>query len=129
MKVKIAELQGSALDWAVAKCEFGDLISNHSDPKAWMDARRYSTDGARGSLIIEREGISTQRTTMTGGHAWEAEFEPREGERFGHYGPTHLIAAMRCYVASENPGLDEIDIPDELCEQSQADAAAPAPGM
>lgn len=36
---------------------------------------------------------------------------------------------MRCYVASENPGLDEIDIPDELCEQSQADAAAPAPGM
>lgn len=34
------------------------------------------------------------------------------GEGGGYYGPTPLIAAMRCYVASKLG--DEVEIPDEL---------------
>jgi len=36
------------------------------------------------------------------------------GECAGMYGPTPLIAAMRCYVASKLG--DELDVPAELCE-------------
>ena len=54
--------------------------------------------------IIEREGLGI----LTAGTAY---FE-RDGGTFYFYGPTPLIAAMRCYVASKLG--DEIEIPEEL---------------
>jgi len=95
MKVKTSDLQGAALDWAVAKCEGKEV-------KAWAVHRRlgrcdYSTNWAQGGPIIEREGIAL----IPG---WTAE---RPG--FSADGPTPLIAAMRCYVASKLG--DEIEIP------------------
>ena len=131
MKIKTSELTGPALDWAVAKCE-GEVTEFGSDgitfgfklngelkvfAKGWAASMCWSpsTDWSQGGPIIEREKlcIGARHTndvihwdddvlywarTTTGGHL--------------KYGPTHLIAAMRCYVASKLG--DEVDVPDEL---------------
>jgi hypothetical protein len=75
-------------------------------------ATLYSTNWEQGGPIIEREGI----TITHYGNDWEDAWSARKGD--GHwkgketYGPTPLIAAMRCYVASKLG--DEIDVPEEL---------------
>lgn len=96
--MKTSELTGHALRWAVAKCE-GCI--------GWNEAEHgpYSphTDWAQAGPIIEREGITL--TACNG--AWEATYRGYFG-----YGPTPLIAAMRCYCASKLG--DEVEIPSEL---------------
>ena len=67
----------------------------------------YSTSWAQGGPIIEREGIRLHRS-HTG--AWWA--GPESDPHRPVSGPTPLIAAMRCYVASKMG--DTIDIPEEL---------------
>jgi hypothetical protein len=110
---KTSELQGPALDWAVAKCEkVDDYILYESFMTRWTDDEgdtcRYSTDWAQGGPIVEREKISV----WARGNEWAAEtFTPNhQGDE--QEGPTILIAAMRCYVASKLG--DEIEVPDEL---------------
>jgi hypothetical protein len=102
-KVKTAELQGAALDWAVAKCEVGEDISEIDDPHF------YSTDWAQGGPIIEHEMIATSRGGSYEEHFWMASLGFSE-KRI--YGPTPLIAAMRCYVASKLG--DFIAIPEDF---------------
>jgi hypothetical protein len=63
-----------------------------------------STDWSQGGPIIERERISI--THQVG--RWAAQ---TDDDLFA-YGPTPLIAAMRCYVASKLG--DEVEIPEEL---------------
>ena len=104
--MKTSELQGAALDWAVAKCEGfckGDF--------AWYYDRRdifkYSTDWAQGGPIIEREIIGLDYDAADG---WQTrDFDTQE---ITATGPTPLIAAMRCYVASKLG--EEVDVPKEL---------------
>ena len=98
MIIKTIDLTGPALDWAVAKCEG----SAYHGP-AWT---KYSTDWSQGGPIIEREGIELLCESL--GFRWVA--SPQKGPEWR--GPTPLIAAMRCYVASKLG--DEIDVPDEL---------------
>jgi len=100
--MKTSELQGAALDWAVAKCEVGEDISEIDDPHF------YSTDWAIGGPIIEREGICL----WSEGYDWEAKIQIGSGEWLTEWAETPLIAAMRCYVASKLG--DTIDIPKEL---------------
>ena len=118
MKVKTSELIGPALDWAVAKCVGVETTiwfrgsDDPSGPAGWFyDYDRTipytpSTDWAQGGPIIEREEIAV-------GKGWEqwAAFKDADTED-GVLGPTPLIAAMRCYVASKMG--DTIDVPDEL---------------
>jgi hypothetical protein len=108
MKIKTSDLTLLALDWAAAKCEVGEDISEIDDPHF------YSTDWAIGGPIIEREEISISREFAASKVEWAA-WTPApirdDAEAFG-YGPTPLIAAMRCYVASVLGG--EVDIPEEL---------------
>lgn len=62
-----------------------------------------STDWSQGGPIIEREGISSTKLTEQG--TWYT--ETRDKAHFGH-GPTLLIAAMRCFVASKfGPEVDD----------------------
>ncbi len=110
--MKTSNLTGAALDWMVAKCEsrigvhtkylggavFDDLCEE------WL---RYSTDWAQGGPIIERERISVVDSRAEPGE-WAATVPTYSLE----YGPTPLIAAMRCYVASKLGGM--VEIPDEL---------------
>jgi hypothetical protein len=131
-KVKTSELVQPALDWAVAKAlgEFdaevkvGKKVSkavvlDGSHGVVWMrtgDYFRPSGVWAQGGPIIEREEICLE--IHEGGHTRAAFYRVRsnfdgKAKGYGHaFGPTPLIAAMRCYVAWKLG--DEIDIPEEL---------------
>ncbi|MEY3768543.1 MAG: hypothetical protein RLZZ11_1613 [Cyanobacteriota bacterium] len=103
--MKTADLIGPALDWAVDKAEGhirpdgGYYCGQHGV------SRRYSTDWAQGGPIIERERITVQF-----GPLWTAVHSKRLGRP--SYGPTPLVAAMRCFVASRLG--DKVDVPDDL---------------
>ena len=108
--VKVSELTGAALDWAVAECEGHDFPA----ADAFCGIFNPSTNWAQGGPIIEREIISVSHDTTCTTVEWAA-WTPApirdEAEAFG-YGPTPLIAAMRCYVASKMG--DNVEIPEEL---------------
>lgn len=119
MKIKTAELIGTALDWAVAKCEGPNSVAacyydDDGLPIYLEEADRHvwepSTDWAIGGPIIEREKIALD---------WEYNetictakvHTPPQGMCFQE-GPTPLIAAMRCFVASKLG--DTVEVPEEL---------------
>ena len=107
--MKTAELTGAALDWAVCKAKGQYQCPVDEYTKVWMASRRYSTDWAQGGPIIEREEMSVEHcNTDTSDSPWSA---CSAGGKY-HFGPTPLIAAMRCYVASVLG--DTVDIPEEL---------------
>lgn len=150
MKIKTQDLTGTALDWAVAKCEgmperlvFGrgavsdagycverpngtlrfyvlrsvwDKWFEKCETHPWgagVSVYSPSTDWSQGGPIIEREGISSIPFDNTRWEARCAVAVQRTPARFvERRGPTPLIAAMRCYVASHLG--DEVDIPEEL---------------
>jgi hypothetical protein len=99
MKIKTSELTGAALDWAVAVCE-----KNWTFEPDGCDS--YSTDWAQGGPLIERNLITIFRHD----EEWFAHSQLSMPEDFP--GDTPLIAAMRCYVASQLG--DEVEIPEEL---------------
>jgi hypothetical protein len=120
--MKTNELTEAALDWAVTQAQ--GLDYEIVDGTVVTGAKRYeansandyygcefdevfapSTDWAQGGPILERENIELGRTHTD----WRAQ---RVDFPCGAYGPTPLIAAMRCYVASKL-GAD-IDVPEEL---------------
>jgi len=109
MKMKVSELQGPALDWAVAKCE-GTLYANGG---MW-DLFCPSTDWEFAGPIIEREKINLENNPSR--CHWIAS-TPAPEHRNGAVetvGLTPLIAAMRCYVASKLG--DIIEIPEAINE-------------
>lgn len=109
MKVKVSELEGAALDWAVAKCEGMDpeIFEYGGVPCLRFEFHLYSpsSDWFQAGLIIEQEKISIDFD----GSMWCASDNEKPVACFAE---TPLIAAMRCYVASELG--DEVDVPDEL---------------
>lgn len=116
--MKPSELTGPALDWAVAKCE-GEPEET-LDPLTWectaypSGCYNYSTDWSQGGPIIEREGVKVE---PFGASQWQAEIihawvTGYERFQWSAQGPTPLVAAMRCYVASKLG--DDIDVPGEL---------------
>jgi hypothetical protein len=129
--IKTADLIGPALDWAVAiasgwrvyptdSIEQGGVF--HCDTKrapfgSVIPVKDYhpSTNWSQGGPIIERCEIGVRRylPAFKGG-GWEAtpSISAKGAGGRSQDGPTPLIAAMRCYVAS-NLG-EEVDIPEEL---------------
>lgn len=111
--MRTSDLTGAALDWAVAKCVDDGLADFTA--AGW---RFYpSTNWAQGGPIIERERIDlfTEKGTPESWVASVARYQNGAklvGWRRHQYGPTPLIAAMRCYVASKLG--DEVEIPEEL---------------
>ena len=107
MKIKVSEATGAALNWLVAQC-LGDCR------EATFTTWTPSDNWAQGGPIIDTARISIEEASTHGG--WIA----RTG--VGIYalptrisysdGPTALIAAMRCYVASKLG--DYADVPEEL---------------
>jgi hypothetical protein len=128
--MKTNELTGAALDWAVARCEGGTGTQINSPTwvsitmpaedssgtyEAHLHELAYSTDWAQGGPIIEREQLEVMPTTECGNggeEQWEVRKFLSECELFAQYGPTPLIAAMRCYVASKLG--DTVEVPTEL---------------
>jgi len=110
MKTKVSEATELQIDWLVAKCEQNPLFrawSFHEYEREFNP--NYSTNWAIAGPIIEREKITPQ--FMDRGY-WRAWVEVGEKAHKVSYGPTPLIAAMRCYVASKLG--DEVEIPEEL---------------
>jgi hypothetical protein len=122
MKIRTDSITDAALDWAVLEAlkptlkdpsqayigTFGPLFGKGYRYPAWK-SRKYSpsTDWAQGGPIIEREKM---QLTYSDGADWGAYIWT--GQNFAGWGPTPLVAAMRCYVASQLG--DEVDIPEEL---------------
>ena len=107
--MKTSELTGAALDWAVAKAKgvgvwYDDLPQVLRKTQGDEGEYAPSDDWSQGGPIIERERFEFRQAktgmlaSYQGGQTW--------------FGPTPLIAAMRCYVASKLG--DNIDIPKEL---------------
>lgn len=128
MKVKTSEAKDQVLDYLVAVCAgFSEYLENDL-PLSYADADgksvswNPSTNWAQGGPIIEREKL---------GVWWATHYVDGDGVEYGNHwycetgctddnydsqhlaeGPTPLIAAMRCYVASKLG--DEVEIPEEL---------------
>jgi hypothetical protein len=121
MKIKTSDLQGAALDWAVASiCGYTNLRFHREPPldggwimtpprKAWgpvlLAEFSPSTDWAAGGPIIERERIRLDPRGL-----WCAAHDSHEFT--WESGTTPLIAAMRCYVASKMGS--EVEVPDGI---------------
>jgi len=103
MKIETSELQGAALDWAVNQIE-----ECCDDPYTPL----FSTNWAQGGPIIEREEIALEPMTHDEhGDGWLA--TRVEGPAVCmEFGPTMLIAAMRCFVVSHLG--EEVEVPEEL---------------
>lgn len=121
----MSEATGPALDWLVAKCLNDDeVIFLGLQPFVWCDPT-YSDDmhrelfqpahrWAQGGPIIEREGIELREGNPL--------YFPQGNEKGDYHeplwisgkmrGPTPLIAAMRCFVASKLG--DTVGVPEEL---------------
>ena len=138
--MKVSELTGHALNWAVAMAE-GDKVYRPrlGRPSDW-DKEAYLADGSddrwvvrvenarvahfvdwtynpsgdwmQGGPIIERERINLWNE----GYEWEASLYGKHIV----WGETPLVAAMRCYVASKLG--DEVEIPAELLTKEKSNA-------
>jgi hypothetical protein len=112
--MKTIELTGAALDWAAAKCEGPNSVAScyyDGDTPLWLDEApepewKPSTDWAQGGPIIERGLIVISPDPQ---HGWRARPYMDLTE---FYGPTPLVAAMRCYVVSKLG--DKVDVPEGL---------------
>ena len=121
MKVKTSKLTGAALDWAVEYiergCEERPALRGYNYDVEWRNYRtaRYSTDWAEGGPIIEREKLDLKYLPYDRPPYWGAlKSNTAACARSGQIGPTALIAAMRCFVASKLG--DKVDVPEELLE-------------
>ena len=140
MKIITSTLNGAALDWAVAQCVYAHdsgIYTPHAhaaptvlnlgdvDGSAWVyylgQQWNPSTNWLQGGPIIERERIATgDQKSTAGAYLWTSSnwtsrqrwLSRKGGPHDGYYyGPTLLIAGMRCYVAKIG---DDVDIPEEL---------------
>lgn len=120
MKIKTSELTGAALDWAVAQAEEGERLAEGWHPHTWerngkreLRAVPYapSSDWSQAGPIIEREKFDIE---WVGAEKCRATYDWLDEPFHEGFGPTPLIAAMRCYCASKLG--DEVDVPEELCK-------------
>ncbi|BCP56311.1 hypothetical protein K32_49280 [Kaistia sp. 32K] len=136
-EVKVAELSGKALDWAVAQADGrclheririvrynddSDYICEDCGKDTYMEPIRQtwkpSTDWSQGGPLIEKHNIQTSyngngfHRSTTGKHWCAYVCKPHGPERASGSGPTPLIAACRAIVAAKF--VDTISVPAEL---------------
>jgi Protein of unknown function (DUF2591) len=114
MNIKTSELTGIALDWAVTRAGRPDRGNMTIWRCGYIDynMHHYCSDPARGIDIMEREKIGVMPVTVSrdaNETGWRAEHFTIAATA---YGPTIMVAAMRCYVVSKLG--DEVDIPEGL---------------
>lgn len=136
MKAKVSEAVGPVLDWMVAKAE-GHLVARYNTgeiyliERPWKDQSRIKWIAAwapckawaQGGPIVERECIGFEWMASEWKAAQNYAGVPYKdapsmrpiGQRHLCYGPTPLIAAMRCYVTSKIG--NEVEVPEELLKQ------------
>lgn len=125
MKVLTKDLIGPALDWAVA-------VAEGKAPKSmWLwevgcfvghPPSRYSpsTNASHAFIIIIKNKIALipddgHRFSQWQAFCWrpsQHDLTFEDGQSYNMRGPTPLVAAMRCYVASTLG--NEVNVPEEL---------------
>lgn len=131
--IPVAQAQGAALDWLVAKCL--GLLDTHTSfpysPEVRINCNREieftyandegdydsfypSSNWSQAGPIIEREGIALGPDIHKPAPSAYAQCVDTFGKVSCLHteGPTFLIAAMRCYVASKMG--DTVEVPEEL---------------
>lgn len=124
-KVKVSQATGPVLDYMVAKAFGGTYLwydtiatwwikldgKDRALKPGWAQSFTPSTDWSQGGPIIERlmlkEGLVLRCWVERGVCQASLDFPYKFSS-----GPTPLIAAMRCYVASKLG--DEVGVPEEL---------------
>lgn len=135
--MKVVDAIGAQLDWMVAKCA-GYVEQGVYGTPEFRDGEVYlcycdvvlnscyspTTDWAQAGPILEREGINlsvdyqddalSDDMVQIGwkGNLWNNSVPGTAGFLQWAYGPTPLIAAMRCFCSSKLG--DEVDVPEEL---------------
>lgn len=118
--IKVSEATPIQLDWLVAKAQDTDpdIYQYGGRPALRFEHELYSPSANPGQAypIVYRECIATYASgacsiAPKNPDYWVAEILDTS-EMITQYGPTPLIAAMRCYVASKLG--DEVEIPEEL---------------
>lgn len=124
MRVKVSDATPLQLDYLVATALGVDpRLDMHSHGRTWTGwwiatptyerMPRYTEDWAHGGPIIEREKIELIPPRDESDFEWMAVWLHSEDAEAGiQNGPTPLIAAMRCYVASKMG--DTVEVSDEL---------------
>ena len=130
--MKTSELQGAALDWAVAKCEGHDnvRVKERDDLSKAIVIMEHTScpDNKPGCAVMHLKGTYYDPTTnwSQGGPILDREkmmLEPYNDQWRAHkftdeppfikaFGPTMLTAGLRCFIASRLG--DEVDVPEEL---------------
>lgn len=131
MLIKTSELKEKALDWAVAiannmkpiihKIQCGSpgtpfkykgyvaIPCSNGDCWTYEPTLKHELSGR----IMDANFISTVWAPGLEEHEWRAE-TPTDMNDQSETGPTRVIAALRCFVASKLGA--EVEIPDELVE-------------
>ena len=125
MKIKVSNATPLQLDWLVAHSAELVVIqvkNGHTYVPKYptIGGQRFTptTDWSQGGPIIEREKIWLKFP-----YTVEGPVEAVHGA-FGFpnivnaFGPTPLIAAMRCLCCAKLGG--EVDVPEELCQQQNS---------
>ena len=129
MKIKVKDLIGPALDWAVAKAEDNEdcrdpyVTRTRDGMETYVKVTTFSgyeadwepsADWSQAGPIIEREKITLDYDYDGQGLSlWTARKYAFDGTLlWAESGDSPLIAAMRCFVACRLD--DEVDIPEEL---------------
>lgn len=101
--VKVKDLKGAALNYAVRFAETGRA------PLDYVESRdNFAACWNKAGPIIEREKIRLDPR--------ESEWQAQDWQDFKNsYGPTLLMAAMRCYVAAKLG--DSVSVPAYLLEK------------
>ena len=122
-QIKVSEATGPALDWLVATCEGYTEYDPETDkllpPRkeyGWVSLfdLNYSTDWSQGGPIIEKLRSESHHSFLVESDGANVHTLSWPSPHVFHrgYGPTLLIAAMRCRVVSK---LGETaEVPEEL---------------
>lgn len=140
MKVKVSELEGRALNYAVAVCEYGDAeVKGDYGTYIWLDQDRsqiliecsgcfksiqpfeFNPQGnwAHAGAMIRKYRITLSNEPSGDGYmaSINAVFEDHPDIDVTMHGSTQLEAICLCLVKYRNRLNDEIEIPDELVEE------------
>lgn len=125
-RVQTSELAGEELDWMVTRAEGAKVVNDYGRMKLqfpnaaalidisklspFITTKNYSTNWKYGGPIIEDEGMTIGKVAGSKTE-WGAEMCQSTDTKVSHlsFGPTPLVAAMRCLVASRFG--DEVEVP------------------
>ena len=119
--IKVETATPLQLDWLVARAlDLYVYIPEYAE-SPWLMVRsgefdyrcpEFSTDWADGGPIMEQERLAPEPLLDSNCVLIKWRCRNWKGDGSDFYGPTMLIAAMRCFAASQSG--EEVEVPDEL---------------